>query len=79
MRALAAVLIAATAAPISAQAPAFVVQVRCDGAVPVEMLITSFRPASTLITLREMIAQCLPTAAPEADEPKPVPQRLRST
>jgi hypothetical protein len=42
------------------------------------IIVQANEPGAVRITLERMIAQCLPTA-PEADEPKPTPQRLRST
>ena len=71
------VLLAAMAMPAAAQAPAFHVAVRCDGPMPVSMDVTAMRPGTTRITLEELLAFCMLHAP--ADEPKPVPQRWRST
>ena len=45
--------------------------------MPVSMDVTAMRPGTTRITLEELLAFCMLHAP--ADEPKPVPQRWRST
>ena len=76
MRSAPFVLGAALAMPVAAQASAFHVAVHCDGAMPVAMDVTAMRAGMTRITVEELMAFCTLHAP---SEPKPVPQRLRST
>jgi hypothetical protein len=77
MRALSLAILAAAAMPTAAQAPAFRLGIACDGAMPVAIEIHASRAGSTLVTVEELLAFCMLHAP--ADEPKPVPQRWRST